>query len=335
MSQSTNDSFPSAMCIAAAKAAKELLIPSLDELRDALAAKAGEWGDIVKVGRTHLQDATPMTLGQEFSGYAAMVDDGARRVEQALEEVYALTLGGTAIGTGVNAAPGFAEAATARIAELSGLPFTPVSNRFAAQGSHDSLVHLSAALKTLAGALFKISNDIRLLACGPRCGIGELMLPANEPGSSIMPGKVNPTQCEVLAMIAVQAMANDTAVALGGASGYLEMNVYKPLMIRNLLHSIGLLADGCRGFRMHLVEGMVPDRKRIESYVERCLMLVTALNPVIGYDNAAKTAHDALENDLSLKEAAVRLGVVTAEEFDRIVDPRRMTGLDEPPGAAD
>jgi len=335
MSQSTNDSFPSAMCIAAAKATKDLLIPSVDALRAALAAKADEWGDIVKVGRTHLQDATPMTLGQEFSGYAAMVGDGVVRLEQALEAVYPLTLGGTAIGTGVNAAPGFARAATASIAELSGLPFTPVRNRFAAQGAHDALVHLSAAVKTLAGSLYKIANDIRLLACGPRCGIGEFVLPSNEPGSSIMPGKVNPTQCEVLAMVAVQAMANDTAVALGGASGYLEMNVYKPLIIRNLLHSVHLLADGCRGFRVHLVEGMAPDRKRIESYVERCLMLATALNPVIGYDKASETAHYALERDLSLKEAALQLGVVSAEEFDKVADPRRMAGLDAPPDSAD
>jgi fumarate hydratase class II len=324
MSQSSNDTFPTAMHIASARAAKERLIPSLTRLRDAVAAKAEAWKDVIKTGRTHMQDATPVTLGQEWSGYAAMLDDDLGRVEHALGAVYRVALGGTAVGTGLNAAPGFAEAAVREIARLTGLPFSPAPNKFAVQGAHDALVALSGTLRTLAVSLYKIANDIRLMSCGPRCGFHELDVPENEPGSSIMPGKVNPTQCEALAMIAVQVMANDVAVGVGGASGYLEMNVYKPLLIANILQSIRILADGCRNFDTFLIEGVQPNRQQLDRYLERSLMLVTALAPVIGYDQASRIAHYAADNDLSLKDAALRLGLVTAEEFDRVVDPRKM-----------
>ncbi len=324
MSQSSNDSFPSAMCIAATTGTAQRLLPSLEKLRNALAAKADTWQDIVKIGRTHMQDATPLTLGQEFSGYAGMLDDGLSRIKDALPGVCRLALGGTAVGTGINAAPDFAENAAAKIATLTGLPFLTAPNKFTVQGAHDDMVHLSAALKTLAVSLFKIANDIRLLSCGPRCGFAELLIPENEPGSSIMPGKVNPTQCEALAMLATQAMANDIAVSMGGASGYLEMNVYKPLIIHNIMQSIRLLTDGCHNFRVFLVEGTEPNRKQIASYLERSLMLVTPLSPVIGYDKASKVAHHALHNDLSLKQAALDLGFVSSEEFDKLVDPAKM-----------
>jgi fumarate hydratase class II len=326
MAQSTNDNFPSAMYMAAAIGVVERLLPAAVKLRDMLAAKAEIWKDIVKIGRTHLQDAVPLTLGQEFSGYVGQISDAVRRIKAALTEVYALPLGGTAVGTGVNAEPGFAEAAIAAIAALTGLPFVPAHNKFTVQGSHDALVHLSGALRTLAVALYKIANDIRLLACGPRAGLGELSLPANEPGSSIMPGKVNPTQCEALTMVAAQVMANDLAVSLGGAGGILEMNVYKPLMIYNIMQSIRLLADAMNNFRQFAVAGLEPDRRRIADLVGRSLMLVTALAPVIGYDKAAEIAHHAREHDLTLKEAALDLGYVTAEEFERVVVPARMTG---------
>lgn len=326
MAQSTNDNFPSAMYMAAAMGTVERLLPSAIKLRDVLAAKAEVWKEIVKIGRTHLQDATPLTLGQEFSGYVGLLSDAVRRIKAALGDVYALPLGGTAVGTGVNAAPGFAEAAIAAIATLTGLPFVPAPNKFTVQGSHDALIHLSGALKTLAAALFKIASDIRLLACGPRAGLAELRLPANEPGSSIMPGKVNPTQCEALTMAAIQVMANDLAVTLGGAGGILEMNVYKPLMIHNVMQSIRLLADAMNNFRRFAVAGLEPDRRRIGELVGRSLMLVTALAPVIGYDKAAEIAHHAEQHDLTLKEAALDLGYVTAEEFDRVVVPARMTG---------
>src|SRR2546425_7501035 len=253
-----------------------------------------------------------------------MLADDLERTEDALKGVYRLALGGTAVGTGINAAPDFAEAATAEIAELTGLPFTSAPNRFAVQGGHDALVQLSGTLRTLAASLYKIANDIRLMSCGPRAGLAELSIPANEPGSSIMPGKVNPTQCEALTMIAVQVMANDVAVGFGGASGYLEMNVYKPLMIFNVIQSITILADGCTNLRKFLVEDTKPNVKKINEYVERSLMLVTALSPVIGYDKASKIAHYALDNDLSLRQAALKLGYVTAEEFDRVVDPAKM-----------
>jgi fumarate hydratase class II len=324
MSQSSNDSFPTAMNVAAATGTKLKLLPAVAALRDALAAKARAWDHIVKIGRTHLQDATPLTLGQEFSGYAGMLDDGIARLESALGGVYRLALGGTAVGTGINAEPGFDKAVAAELAALTGLPFVTAPNKFTAQGAHDDLVQLSATLKTLAVSLYKIANDIRLLSCGPRAGLAELNIPANEPGSSIMPGKVNPTQCEALAMIAVQVMANDVAVAFGGAGGYLEMNVYKPLMIFNVAKSIRIMTDGCDNFRKFLVEGTEPNLKQIESFVQRSLMLVTALSPVIGYDKASQTAHYALDHDLTLKDAALKLGVVSAEEFDRVVDPMKM-----------
>jgi fumarate hydratase class II len=324
MSQSSNDSFPSAMNIAAAVNVKERLIPALMQLRDAVSAKVGQWKDIVKIGRTHMQDATPLTLGQEWSGYEGMLADNLERIECALKGVYRLALGGTAVGTGINSFPGFAEAAAAQIAALTGLPFVSAPNKFAVQGAHDALVQLSGTLRTLAASLYKIANDIRLMSCGPRAGFAELQIPENEPGSSIMPGKVNPTQAEALTMIAVQVMANDVAVGFGGAGGYLEMNVYKPLLIFNVTHSIRILADGCTNFRKFLVQGTKPNLKKIKEYVDRSLMLVTALSPVIGYDKASRIAHYAMDNDLTLKAAALTLGFVTEDEFDRIVDPAKM-----------
>jgi fumarate hydratase class II len=324
MSQSSNDSFPTAMNIAAAVNVKERLIPALLRLRDAINAKAIEWKDIVKIGRTHMQDATPLTLGQEWSGYVGMLDDDIDRINDALKGVYHLALGGTAVGTGINAAPGFGDASAAEIAKLTVLPFMSAPNKFTVQGAHDALVQLSGTLRTLAVSLYKIANDIRILSCGPRAGFAELVIPSNEPGSSIMPGKVNPTQAEALTMIAVQVMANDVAVGFGGAGGYLEMNVYKPLIIFNIAHSIAILADGCTHFRTFLVEGTKPNLKKIEEYVSRSLMLVTALAPVIGYDKASQIAHYSLEHDLTLKEGALQLGFVSEEEFDRVVVPAKM-----------
>ena len=324
MSQSSNDSFPSAMNIAAAVNAKQRLVPAVTALREAVAVKAAEWADIVKIGRTHMQDATPLTLGQEWSGYVDMLSDDVERIEDALKGVYKLALGGTAVGTGINAAPGFAEAAAAEIAKFTGLPFASAPNKFAVQGAHDALVQLSGTLRTLAVSLYKIANDIRLLSSGPRAGFAELHIPENEPGSSIMPGKVNPTQVEALAMIAVQVMANDVAVGFGGAGGYLEMNVYKPLMIVNIAQSIGILSDGCTNFRKFLVEGTQPNRKKIAEYVDRSLMLVTALAPVIGYDKASQISHYAMDHDLSLKEAALQLGFVDEKTFERVIDPKKM-----------
>jgi fumarate hydratase class II len=324
MAQSSNDSFPSAMSIAAAVNVKQRLMPAVTALHDAIHMKAQAWKDIVKIGRTHMQDATPLTLGQEWSGYAGMLADDLERLEAVLQGVYRLALGGTAVGTGINSAPGFAEAAAAEIARITGLPFLTAPNKFTVQGAHDALVQLSGTLRTLAVSLYKIGNDIRLMSCGPRAGFAELIIPANEPGSSIMPGKVNPTQCEALTMIAVQVMANDVAVGFGGASGYLEMNVYKPLMIFNVTHSITIMTDGCTNFRKFLVEGTKPNVQKINEYVERSLMLVTALAPVIGYDKASQIAHHALDHDLTLKAAALQLGFVTEADFDRIVDPRKM-----------
>jgi fumarate hydratase, class II len=326
LSQSSNDTFPSAMNIAAATGVKQRLIPEVQALGDAIATKAEAWRDIVKIGRTHMQDATPLTLGQEWSGYAVMLSDDIARIEAALPGVYRLALGGTAVGTGINAPAGFDEKAAAEIARLTGLPFVSAPNKFAVQGAHDDLVQLSGSLRTLAVSLYKIANDIRLMSCGPRAGFAELKIPANEPGSSIMPGKVNPTQAEALTMIAAQVMANDVAVGLGGAGGYLEMNVYKPLIIFNLMQSITLLTGGCRNFRRFLVEGAEPDRRKIAGDVDRSLMLVTALTPLIGYDKASEIAHYALEHDLSLKQAALQLGYVSEQEFDRVVDARKMIG---------
>ena len=324
MSQSSNDSFPSAMSIAAAVGVTARLLPAVTALRDAIAVKAQDWQAVIKIGRTHMQDATPLTLGQEWSGYAGMLTDNLDRIPDALTGVYRLALGGTAVGTGLNSAPGFAEAAAAQIAGLTGLPFLTAPHKFAVQGAHDALVHLSGTLRTLAVSLYKIGNDIRLMSCGPRAGFAELIIPTNEPGSSIMPGKVNPTQAEALTMIAAQVMANDVAVGLGGAGGYLEMNVYKPLIIFNLTHSLTLLTDGCTNFRRFLVEGTRPNLKKIKEDLDRSLMLVTALAPVIGYDKASQIAHFAMDHDLTLKAAAMQLGLVDEQTFDRVVDPAKM-----------
>ncbi len=324
MSQSSNDTFPTAMYIATAVGANEKLLPALRALAQALADKADAWKDIVKIGRTHMQDATPLTLGQEFSGYAEMVEEDTARIEAALGDVYKLALGGTAVGTGINAPADFGGAAAKRIAALTKLPFVSAPNKFAAQGSHDALVQFSGTLRTLAVSLYKIANDIRLLSCGPRAGFYELLIPENEPGSSIMPGKVNPTQTEALTMLAVQVMANDVAVGFGGAGGMLEMNVYKPLMIANIVQSILVLADGMTNFRKYLVEGTRPNLKKIEHYVRNSLMHVTALAPVIGYDKASEIAHYAHHHDVTLKDAAMKLGYVSEGDFDRIVDPAKL-----------
>jgi len=323
-SQSTNDNFPSVMYMAAALGVTRELLPAAREFAASLSSHAKEWGDIVKIGRTHMQDATPLTLGQEFSGYAVMVEENVLRIEEALKGVLALPLGGTAVGTGINTYPGFDRDAVAQIADLSGLPFVNAANKFAAQGGHDALVHLSAALKTLAGSLYKIACDIRLLACGPRAGLAELILPANEPGSSIMPGKVNPTQCEALTMVALQVMANDQAVTLGGSAGALEMNAYKPLMIHNVMASIRNLSGAMRAFKANLLDGLQPNHERIKDLLGRSLMLVTALNPAIGYEKAAEIALHAHREGTTLKQAALALGHVTEEEFDRIVVPEKM-----------
>ncbi|MGZ4912500.1 MAG: class II fumarate hydratase [Halobacteriota archaeon] len=323
-SQSSNDSFPSAMHIAAATAIREQLTPSVQSLRDSLRKKAREWEEILKIGRTHMQDATPITLGQEFSGYVGLLNDNLERLDTSMYGVYHLALGGTAVGTGINAPVGFDRKVAAEIARLTGLPFITAPNKFTVQGSHDALVMLSGTLKTLATSLYKIANDIRILSSGPRCGIHELTIPANEPGSSIMPGKINPSQCEALTMVAVQVMANDTAVAIGGGGGHLEMNAYKPLIIYNILHSIRIIADACRAFRLFLVEGTKPDKKQIDTFVAHSLMLVTALSPIIGYDKASKVAHYAQDNNLTLKQAIFELGCMSEDEFDRVVDPARM-----------
>lgn len=325
MSQSSNDTFPTAMNISVAKGVKERLIHSITQLRDALGKKSIEWKDIIKVGRTHMQDATPLSLGQEFSGYVGMLDDNLKRLNDSLNGVYKLALGGTAVGTGINSSPEFGEKTAEEIAKLTKMPFITANNKFAVQGSHDDLVMISGALKTLATSLYKISNDIRLLSCGPRCGFNEIHIPSNEPGSSIMPGKINPTQCEALAMISVQVMANDMAVTMGGAGGYLEMNVYKPLLIHNIMQSIRLMTDGCHNFTEFLVDGLKANEEQINYFLERSLMLVTALSPVIGYDKAAHVAHYALENDLTLKQAALKLNYISKEEFERVVVPLKMT----------
>ena len=317
LAQSTNDTFPTAMHLAAATLLAGQLLPALARLHDAVAARAAEWNDLWKTGRTHLMDATPLTLGQEWSGYAAMLAAAMTDLAHVQPVLHELTLGGTAVGSGINAPPGFADEVIARLAAETGLPLRPVANRFAAQGAHDALVRLSAALRTLAGSLFKIANDIRLLASGPRCGLAELQLPANEPGSSIMPGKVNPTQCEALTMLALQVMGNDMAVTLGNASGWLEMNVYKPLIIHNLLQSLRLLADGMTSFGRYLVEGCRPDPERLAQWLEASLMRITALTPHIGYERAAAIARHAHENGLTLREAATGFGQVAEADFSR------------------
>lgn len=324
MSQSSNDSFPTVMNIAAAIGVKEHLLPTLRRLRDGIQAKVKQWSHIVKLGRTHLQDATPITLGQEFSGYVGMLDDNCKDLEYALKGVYQLALGGTAVGTGINTIEGFDKEVAKQIAKLTGLPFVTAKNKFAVQGAHNGLVQLSGSLKTLAVSLYKIANDIRLLSCGPRAGFFELTIPSNEPGSSIMPGKVNPTQCEALSMAAVQVMTNDLAVTFGGAGGYLEMNVYKPLIIYNVMHSIRILRDSCENFDKFLIRHTTPNLKRIQKDLDNSLMLVTALSPAIGYDKASQIAHYAFDHDLSLRDAALKLGFVTVAEYDRLVNPLKM-----------
>ena len=324
--QSSNDSFPTALHIAAARGVIERLDPALAETHRVLAEKQVEWAGIVKIGRTHLQDATPLTLGQEFSGYAAQIAGARARIGHALAEVLALAQGGTAVGTGLNAPPGFAEAFLREIATLTGIAFRRADNAFEALASNDALVALSAAMATLAGALTKIANDIRLLASGPRAGIGELLLPENEPGSSIMPGKVNPTQCEMLTMVAAQVIGNHAAVAIGGMQGQLELNVFKPMIGANVLRSIDLLATGIDGFTRHALVGLAPNRPRIAEHVERSLMLVTALVPEIGYENAAKIAGYAAAKGITLRQAAMATGLVTEDAFDRLVRPADMVG---------
>ena len=324
--QSSNDSFPTVMHIAAAEEAHHELLPALDGLRAALERKAQDFADIVKIGRTHLQDATPMTLGQEFSGYAAQVRYGAERITNALPRLLLLAQGGTAVGTGINCKPGFAEGFARQVAQITGLPFQTAPNKFEALAAHDALVELSGMLNVVAVSLFKIANDIRLLGSGPRCGIGEISLPENEPGSSIMPGKVNPTQAEALTMVCAQVMGNHTTVSFAGSQGHFELNVFKPVIIYNVLQSIKLLADAAASFTEHCVVGIAANTARIEKLVHESLMLVTALNPHIGYDNAAKIAKKAHAEGSTLKEAGVALGLVTAAQFDAWIDPRAMIG---------
>lgn len=326
MSQSSNDTFPTAMHIAVATEITQKLLPVVETLAAILQNKTSEFKNIIKIGRTHLMDAVPLTLGQEFSGYATQIERGCQRIAQCLPRLYELVLGGTAVGTGLNTHPEFAVRTAQKIAELTGLPFVSAGNKFEALAAHDTMVETSGALKTFAVSLTKIANDIRWLSSGPRCGIGELSLPANEPGSSIMPGKVNPTQCEALTMIAAQVMGNDTTITFSGASGNFELNVYKPVIIYNLLQSVRLLSDGCRSFGENCVAGITANESVIAGYVQNSLMLVTALNPHIGYDKAAKIAKQAHEQSTTLKEAAISLGFLTAEEFDRAVVLDKMIG---------
>ena len=325
-SQSSNDSFPTAMHVAAARAMVMKLLPAATVLHDLLTELARKWDGIVKIGRTHLQDATPLTLGQEFSGYAAQIEANIARLEQVMPRLYRLAQGGTAVGTGLNAPAGFAEAFAREMANLTRLPFTSAPNKFAEMAAHDTMVELSGTLNTLAVSLTKIANDIRLMGSGPRCGIGELRLPENEPGSSIMPGKVNPTQCEMLTMVAAQVIGNHMAVTVGGMQGHLELNVFKPLIGANVIRSINLLATGMESFCRRCLEGLEPDERRIAELLDRSLMLVTALAPEIGYDNAAKIAKHAHKNGQTLKEAGLELGLVDEETFDRVVKPETMIG---------
>ncbi len=324
MAQSSNDTFPTAMHIASVLEVRNYLLPRVAALAEAIEAKARQWQDVVKIGRTHLQDAVPLTVGQEWSGYAAQLRDSMAIVETSLGGLYRLAAGGTAVGTGLNAPPHFAEEIAAKIAELTGQPFVTAPNKFAAQASLDPMVHAHATLRGLAVALMKIANDMRWLASGPRCGLGELILPANEPGSSIMPGKVNPTQCEAIVMICIQVIGDDAAVAFAGSQGNFELNAMRPIVINNFLHSARILADGCEKFRTFSVEGTKLDEKRIAAYVENSLMLVTALSPVIGYDKASKIAHKALDEGTTLKQAALATGWIDEKTFDRVVDPKQM-----------
>ena len=324
--QSSNDTFPTAMHIAAAEQAVRDLVPALEHLHAALLKKGEAFKDVIKIGRTHLQDATPLTLGQEFGGYATQIAYGIERVKAALPRVYLLAQGGTAVGTGLNAKKGFAEAFAAEVAQITGLPFVTAPNKFEALASHDAMVELSGALNVLAASLMKIANDIRLLGSGPRCGLGELKLPENEPGSSIMPGKVNPTQSEAMTMVCCQVMGNHVAVTVGGSQGHFELNVFKPVIVYNVLQSIRLIADAARSFTDNCVTGIEADRERITKLMNESLMLVTALNPKIGYDNAAKVAKKAHKEGTTLKQAALELGLLSAEEFDHWVRPERMLG---------
>jgi fumarate hydratase, class II len=324
MSQSSNDTFPAAMHIAAAEQMNKL-IPSVQQVHDAIDAKAKEFKDVVKIGRTHLQDATPLTVGQEMSGWASLLERDGVRLAEVLGGLYDLAIGGTAVGTGLNAHPEFAERAAKKVAELTGLPFKSHPNKFAALSAHDEIVFASGAVKTLAASLMKIANDIRWLASGPRCGLGELVIPENEPGSSIMPGKVNPTQSEAMTMVAVQVMGNDAAIGFAGSQGNFELNVFKPVMIHNLLHSIRLIHDACHGFVEFCIDGMTIDREKIDEYLRDSLMLVTALNQHIGYDKAAKIAKNAHKKKTSLRESAIELGLLTGEQFDEWVKPEEMT----------
>jgi fumarate hydratase, class II len=325
MSQSSNDTFPTAMHIATAEEIHHKLLPALQQMRDAIAKKAREFHNIVKVGRTHLMDAVPLTLEQEFSGYVAQLDQCIHFIKLTLPSIYHLAIGGTAVGTGLNAPRNFAKMMAKTIAEITGLPFVSASNKFAALASHDALVFASSALKTLATSLMKIANDIRWMGSGPRAGLNELILPENEPGSSIMPGKVNPTQCEAMTMVCVQVMGNDTAISIAGSQGNFELNVYKPLIIHNLLHSITLLSDVSRTFTKYLIVDLKANTEKIKSDLKKSLMLVTALNPKIGYDRAAEIAHLAHHKNLTLKEASLALGHLTEEEFDSLVQPHKMT----------
>jgi fumarate hydratase class II len=325
MSQSSNDTFPTAMHIAAAEQVERRLIPAVKELRNALDDKARAFVGIVKIGRTHLQDATPLTVGQEFSGWVSLLDRDIARLELALNGLFDLAIGGTAVGTGLNAHPEFADRAAAKIASLTGLPFRSHPNKFAALSAHDELVFASGALKTLAASLMKIANDIRWLASGPRCGLGELTIPENEPGSSIMPGKVNPTQCEAITMVAAQVFGNDAAIGFAGSQGNFELNVFKPVIIHNFLHSVRLMADACHSFTEHCAIGIKVNLEQVDHDVKNSLMLVTALSPIIGYDKSAKIAHEAHVDHSTLKEAAVKLGFLSAEDFDRYVQPEAMT----------
>lgn len=324
MSQSSNDTFPTAMHVSAAESVYNRLIPALRHLKISLDAKVDEFRDIVKIGRTHLQDATPLTLGQEFSGYAKQVELGIARAEACLPNLYKLALGGTAVGTGLNAPVGFDQSAAGYIAEITGLPFVPADNKFEGLASHDAIVEASGATRTIACSLMKIANDIRWLASGPRCGIGEITIPANEPGSSIMPGKVNPTQCEAMTMVVSRVIGNDVTVGFAGSQGNFELNVYKPVMIYSFLQSVRLLSDSLDSFTNNMVDGIAADRNRIDELLNKSLMLVTALSPIIGYDKAAHVAHEAHERGLTLKETAVALGFVTEDEFDSVVKPSEM-----------
>ncbi len=324
MSQSSNDTFPTAMHIASYTAIQKKLLPVLKTLTESFEVKSGEFEDIIKIGRTHLQDAVPITLGQEFSGYVSQLKNAVSNIKKAVHELFRLPIGGTAVGTGLNAPKGFDELAARYISELTGVDFAVAENKFCYMASHDNFVFLSGAFKTLACSLVKIANDIRFLSSGPRCGIGEILIPENEPGSSIMPGKMNPTQCEALTMVCAQVIGNDAAVAFACSQGNFELNVYKPVIIYNILQSINLLSDSCKNFNKFLVVGIKPDRKRIEYYLNNSLMLVTALNDILGYDIAAKVAKYAYDNNLSLKESCMKLGVITSEEFDEIVNPKKM-----------